>query len=60
MNANNLKNVEILDYSHLSRITGGDGGLSAAILVGYGILIGYTNEKCRIDKGKHWYCIKVN
>lgn len=25
----------------------------------YGTLAGYTDEKCKMDNGKHWYCAKL-
>lgn len=25
----------------------------------YGVVAGYTDEKCIMDNGKHWYCAEL-
>lgn len=60
MHIKDLQDTEVLCRARLSEVVGGDGGVTAALLFSYGVIVGYTNEKCKMDKGKHWYCIKVN
>ena len=52
--------LKILDEDTLSDIEGGIAWwLGPAGAFAYGILAGYTDEKCMIDNGNHWYCIKM-
>lgn len=41
-----------------------EGGIAEWVVIGgvvlYGIVAEYTDEKCIMDKGKHWYCTKLN
>lgn len=52
--------LKVLDEDTLSDIEGGIAWwVGPAGAFAYGILAGYTDEKCTIDNGNHWYCIKL-
>ena len=52
--------LKILDEDTLSDIEGGIAWwVGPAGFFAYGILAGYTDEKCMIDNGNHWYCVKL-
>ncbi|GGE28986.1 ComC/BlpC family leader-containing pheromone/bacteriocin [Streptococcus himalayensis] len=60
MNKKNIAQFELIDDDTLRTVEGGLvwWAVPAAGVV-YGIVAGYTDEKCIMDNGKHWYCTKL-
>ena len=50
---------EVLDADRLASVEGGGVGVIMGGIILYGVVAGYTDEKCKMDKGRHWYCIKI-
>lgn len=61
MNRNAFEQFNQLDTEILASIEGGIvwWAIPAGVLA-YGAIAGYTDEKCIMDNGKHWYCTKLD
>ncbi|BCP59815.1 TPA: hypothetical protein ACGOYL_001153 [Streptococcus suis] len=60
MNTKTMEQFELIDDTILCMVEGGVAWwvIPAGVFV-YGVVAGYTDEKCIMDNGKHWYCAKL-
>ncbi|MGX7776284.1 bacteriocin class II family protein [Streptococcus pluranimalium] len=59
----NTKTMEQFNTLNADKLATVEGGLAwwvvpAGVTI-YGIVAGYTDEKCIMDNGKHWYCAEL-
>ena len=59
MNTEMMVRFEVIDADRLASVEGGGVGVIMGSIILYGVVAGYTDEKCKMDKGRHWYCIKI-
>ncbi|MBJ8326062.1 Blp family class II bacteriocin [Streptococcus pacificus] len=59
MNKKTVNKFETIDNDVLSTVEGGIVGWLLGGAFVYGVIAGYTDEKCIMDKGKHWYCTNL-
>ncbi|WP_449461285.1 ComC/BlpC family leader-containing pheromone/bacteriocin [Streptococcus suis] len=60
MNTRTIEEFKTLNADVLETVEGGLvwWAIPAGVTI-YGIVAGYTDEKCIMDNGKHWYCAKL-
>ena len=58
MNTQTIATFDLMDEAALAGVEGGVNPLIGVFV--YGIVVGYTNEKCQMDNGNHWYCMRIN
>lgn len=59
MDKRDITQFESIDNNTLCVIEGGLVWWVPVGVIAYGVVAGYTDEKCIMDNGKHWYCTKL-